>query len=177
MVGDDNEIIDSFNKHFQNISTIETKEQLASAIMMSREIKDWYLKFSESRISLFDKPDWIPLDEDGLTHWCEIQGKLEGHQKRTSEWNRGMMNAISDLRKKMTSLKNEKRKYYKNADELIVIFSLTVEDLPIEQILELVTISDLELRKEKQDRFLTELKSKYYKEWKNGSFENPYLEG
>lgn len=104
-----------------------------------------------------------------------MQKQIEIHEKRVSEWNRGIISGILDLKKRLSAIKNDKRKYYKNAHPLIVIYSLTVQDLPTSQILELVLINDLELRKEKQDRFIRELKSKCYHEWKNDLFDNLYL--
>ena len=144
--------------------------------MMSQEIRDWYLTFNESRRTILTKPEWLPSDQDGLNDWIYLQGKLEDHQKRLNEWNRGIVNAISDLRKHIKGIRNEKRKYYKNADPLIVIDSLTVEELPTQQILELVKISDLKLREDKQTRYLNELKEHYFLEWKKNSFDNPYLD-
>lgn len=173
-IGDDHDLIEAFNTTFSKYSAnVTSKEEIGAALMMSEKLRDWYLKYMKSRANSSLKPDW--LESSNLDEWINLQGKLEVHQKQLKEWDRATTNAISDLQRKIATIKNDKRRYYKKSEPLIIIHSLTVENLPTQQILELAMISDLQLRKEKEERLVSELKSHSYNELKNNRFENPYL--
>ena len=174
-LGNDADILAAFNESFDYIPDLASKDQLVHAIILSEELRLWFLKYVESRTTSIRKPVWLPNNSTGLNHWMTMQGLLEPHNKKLREWDRSSQNAVQELVKRTNSINNEKRRYFKNAHPLIIIHSLTVQNLSAQNIIDLVLITDLQLREEKQERLINEMKESYYNEWTNNQFDNPFL--
>ena len=174
-IGDEADFVDSFNTYFQKYDEkAENAEQILTAVRLSSEVEFWYYQYLEKKNFRDNQPQWINPDDTGLKNWSKLNKQLDNHEKRLADWNKQKITLISNLLKGLEGIKRDKLRYYKTIDPLLAIHSLTVENLPFSEMLEISSITDLGVRKRRQESLLLEFKKKQYQAYLDGKFKNPF---
>jgi hypothetical protein len=178
ILSEDNEDIDlvaSFQESFPELDRASTKDQILFMVNINAGIRDWYFKYKQYRSTFLVKPDWLPNDKESLEDWAKLKDKLASQKKLFREWDTRIESKSKALKVEIDAVAGMKSKYMKELDPLLVIDSLTVNNLSARDALDIALEGDIDLRTKLMDEKVRLLKESYYAGYKNGNFTNPYL--
>lgn len=172
---DDIDLLMSFKESYPDLAAIGTKEQFLTMVNLNSGIRDWYLTYKKYRSTFLVKPAWLSSDKDSLDNWAKLQDKLASQKKMFRSWDVRIESKSIALKKEIEKVDAEKKQYMKTMDPLIAISSLTVNNLPVSDTLQIALEGDKDLRKILISSKVEKLKSSMYAALNNGTFQNPFL--
>lgn len=172
---DDTDLLLSFRAAFSDLPAIDTKEQLYTLVNISEAVRTWYADYRNFRNVFLVKPEWLPNDPESIKLWQSLQSSKSEQKKVFRDWELRIEAKSKALKTEIELVRREKAKFFKNMDPLLIISSLTVNNLPVKDAFDIALEGDLVKREALINERVVAMQKRLYLDFKNGVFINPYL--
>jgi transcription termination factor NusB len=172
---DDKEaLVREANLYFEGEVVFSDADTITNLVSIDDRVAEFYLTFKKQLSISKAKPDWLDTTKEDLSAWDDLADARTVTKKKNIEWQEKVNKAALVLKETINSVATEKKKYYKNIRELLVIDSVTIAQLPLVDKTSLFSKPPSSDRDSSIKTAVADYKAKLYNDFKNGNFRNPF---
>jgi CRISPR/Cas system CMR-associated protein Cmr5 small subunit len=159
-------ILAEFQKEF-NQPQVETITQFYKLIGVNTTMRNWYNQLKQSYTTEKGMP--AAYKEAGFTafDWDKYKADRAIIKKASKAYDEGLKEAVSTYKQKLATLDEARAKEFNKVSWFVKISRITVNELPEQDQVDLVLVTDDEVRSELQAEKVKNYQIKLLKEWKD----------
>lgn len=172
----DDYLLLKFKEKFPDATRITTRDQIMTLISINDEVRDFYLDIKSLYEYGESKPDFLSNSEEDKQLWESVKIKIDELNKLNKSWSDREERAANELKAVLSSVKDERNKYYNNLHPILVIKMLTVKNLNRSDAIDIALEGDDLKRSNMIKSKVLALQLECMKHYRAGTFEefNPF---
>jgi hypothetical protein len=176
--GDQDYIVAEFKIAYPSVKSVDTTDKVLKLVSIDSDVRSWYIDVKKQRSISSSKPEWLESTRQHLDAWNKLDEKRAERKLKEANWSSEVEIKSKALKETVRKVEAERAKFFSSMDDLLIIDSISVNQLPINDKIELIQIEDDQERREFTKRKILTFQGQLFEEYINGGLKtDPFFKG